>query len=336
VVPGDLDRPTGGNRFDRQLTTALTRLGTAVELRPVPGAWPVGSAADRARLGDALGSSRPVLVDGLLASGAPEQVQDAVRGGGRVHVLVHLPLALHSAPEEISAVRNALEGRALHAATGVVATSAWTATDLHWRHELPGVTVALPGAPRAALATGSAPALLRHLAAVSPVKDQLTVVEALAQITDQDWTAELTGALDVDPDYTARVRAAVARHRLSSRVRLTGPLTGAALEAAWSATDVLLLPSPVETWGLVITEALARGIPAVVSRGTGAQEALGRTPDGELPGAVVRAGSASDLAAATRDLLGAGRARARRAALTRREVLPEWRRTALTVQEAMS
>ena len=53
-----------------------------------------------------------------------------------------------------------------------------------------------------------------------------------------------------------------------------GALTGARLDAVWAATDLLLLTSASETFGMVVTEALARGIPAVVTGGTGAVEAL--------------------------------------------------------------
>jgi glycosyltransferase involved in cell wall biosynthesis len=199
--------------------------------------------------------------------------------------------------------------------------------------------VAVPGTVTVRPATGSVPPrppLLRQLAAVSPVKDQLGVVEALAQVGDLPWAAQLSGALDVDAGYTDTVRTAIDRHGLGDRVRLTGPLGGQALEDAWDETDVLLLPSRAETWGMVVTEALSRGIPAIVSSGTGAQEALGRTADGELPGALVPPGHPDALAAAIRHLLGPGREQARRAALERRQSLPTWQATALAVQEALA
>ncbi len=337
VVPRDLSRPTGGNRYDQALAAALTGLGADVELRPTPGRWPVATPADRAQLARRLAAASPVLVDGLVACGAPDEVAGAVACGGRVHVLVHMPLALDAGLDPgLAASLNTLEGKALRSASGVVATSAWTAADLRARHGQAAVTVAAPGAHPARVAGGSTPPLLRHLAAISPVKDQLTVVEALAQLCGEPWTARLTGAVDVDPAYTARVQATIATYGLTGRVCVTGPLSGDALERAWDATDVLLLPSVAETWGMAVTEALAHGVPAVVGRGTGAQEALGRTPDGDLPGAVVDPGSPRALAAAIRDLIGPGRDQARRAACARRQALPGWRETAEVVREALS
>jgi len=89
VVPADLDNPSGGNRYDSSLARALAELGTEVEQRPAPGRWPVATAVQRDRLAELLKGPDVVLVDGLLACGAPAAVEAAVGTGARVHVLVH-------------------------------------------------------------------------------------------------------------------------------------------------------------------------------------------------------------------------------------------------------
>jgi glycosyltransferase involved in cell wall biosynthesis len=336
VVPADLGIPTGGNRYDQSLAAALAQLGVEVELRPAPGRWPVGTGPERDRLAGLLRGPDPVLVDGLLAGGAPEAVAGAVAAGARVHVLVHLPLALETGLSHQAAARlSALERQALHAATGVLATSRWAASDLCRRHGLDAVAVARPGTEPAPAATGSTPPRLLHLASITPRKDQLTVIDALALVADLPWSADLTGSLDADPGYTGQVRAAIDRHRLGDRVRLTGPVTGERLDVAWSAADLLLLPSHAETWGMVVTEGLARGVPAVVGRGTGAEEALGRAPDGSVPGATVPPSDPAALAGVLRDLLGPGRERATAAARARAAALPRWPDTARDVLAAV-
>ena len=98
VVPADVHKPTGGNRYDRSLAAALHRLGTDVEQRLAAGGWPVATAADRDRLAQLMHGPDPVLVDGLVACGAPGAVARAVAGGCRLHVLVHMPLALDRPP----------------------------------------------------------------------------------------------------------------------------------------------------------------------------------------------------------------------------------------------
>jgi glycosyltransferase involved in cell wall biosynthesis len=336
VVPEDLEAASGGNRYDSALARALTELGTEVEQRPAAGRWPTATAGQQDRLAELLTGPDPVLVDGLLACSAPAAVRAAVGSGVRVHVLVHLPLALETGLSvEAAAAREALERQALRAATGVLATSRWAAQDLNRRHGLDRVAVAVPGTDPAPAAAGSRPPLLLQLASVTPRKDQLTVVRALAQLPELAWQADLTGPLENDPAYVTRVRQAIEQHGLAGRVRLTGPRGGPDLEAAWNRTNLLLLPSHAETWGMVVTEALARGIPAVVGRGTGAQEALGRAPDGSLPGAIVPPGDPGALAAALRELLGAGGARAADAARARGQELNRWQDTARDVLEAV-
>lgn len=338
VVPDDVAAPTGGNRYDRALAGALREAGTDVVERRAPGRWPAAAAGDRQRLAEVMRGPGDVLVDGLLACGAPDAVADAVAGGHRVHVLLHLPLALETGLDPGTARRlDALERRALHAATGVIATSHWAASHLSRHHGIADVAVAVPGTEPAPVATGSTPPRLLQLAAVTPRKDQLGVVEALARVSDLPWTARLVGPLDRDPAYTAAVRAAIDDHRLAGRIVLTGPLTGTALLQEWEAVDLLVLPSLAETFGMAVTEALSRGIPAVVGVGTGAQEALGSAPDGCVPGALVPPGDLVALAGALRELLstdgtlGIARSRAR----ARRRHLTPWRLTAEQVVSAL-
>ena len=49
------------------------------------------------------------------------------------------------------------------------------------------------------------------------------------------------------------------------RAQFTGVLTGEALARAFANMDVLAFPSFTETFGLVVLEALASGVPAVVT-----------------------------------------------------------------------
>jgi glycosyltransferase involved in cell wall biosynthesis len=111
--------------------------------------------------------------------------------------------------------------------------------------------------------------------ALTPTKGQDLLVAALAGVRDLPWTATLVGPLR-DPGHVDAVRAAIERHGLAGRVELTGPLTGAALGAAYAGTDLLVVPSRAETYGMVVTEALARGIPVLVSDAGGLPETLGR------------------------------------------------------------
>lgn len=119
---------------------------------------------------------------------------------------------------------------------------------------------------------------------------------------------------------------------------------GSALDAEWAAADLSLLISRAETFGLVVTESIARGVPVVVRAGTGAVEALAAgTPAGAddaaaLPETAVALGT--DPAPLTqvlrRWLSDPGlRARWQATAVAARDRLPGWDTTALTVLDAL-
>jgi glycosyltransferase involved in cell wall biosynthesis len=78
---------------------------------------------------------------------------------------------------------------------------------------------------------------------------------------------------------------------------------------------------------MVVTEALARGLPVIATAVGGLPEALGRTSDGRRPGLLVRPGDCGALAAAVRSWLTdtSLRQRLREAARERRSTLSGWR-----------
>jgi glycosyltransferase involved in cell wall biosynthesis len=342
VVPGNVRHNSGGNVYNAALARELADLGAAVETCPLDGDWPGGSAGDRRRLAKLLHTAPSVaLVDSLLACGAPDELEAAAAAGQHVWILLHMPLPDH--PEH--------ERRALRAAAGVICTSGSAAAGIRARHGLDGIRVALPGTAPAPLAAGSlsAGAGVPHFTAVAallPNKDQSLLLDALARLTDLPWTASLIGSDTADPAYAAQVRDSVERLGLAGRVSVPGELRGPALEAEWDAADLSLLISRAETYGLVVTESLARGIPVVVRGGTGAVEALAAgnlpgtpVPDMPLPGTAVGLGAdpapLADLLRRWLDDPGL-RKRWRDAAADARGRLSGWDATARTVLEFLS
>lgn len=349
VVPGNVRHNSGGNVYNAAIARELGVLGAAVETCPLDGDWPGGSAGDRRRLARLLRSAPSVsLVDSLLACGAPDELEAAAAAGQEVWILLHMPLPDHAEHER----------RALQAAAGVICTSGSAAAGIRARHGLAGIRVALPGTAPAPLAAGSLSAGVPHLVAVAallPNKDQSLLLDALARLTDLPWTGSLIGSDTTDPGYAAQLRDSVERLGLAGRVRIPGELRGPALEAEWDAADLSLLISRAETYGLVVTESLARGVPVVVREGTGAVEALAAgslsglpvpgsrpgtpVPDTPLPGAAVGLGTdPAPLSDLLRRWLGdAGlRKRWRDAAADARDRLPGWDATARTVLELLT
>lgn len=374
IVPGNVLHHSGGNAYNAALVRGLTALGAAVDVCRVDGHWPVASEEERRRLarllldgdfdGDLDSAARGnrngaaatqiTIVDGLVALGAPLEMEAAAAAGRPVWILVHMPLAAH--PD--------LEQRALAAAAGVICTSSTAAAEIQSRHNVAAhnpadaarlnparIHVALPGTDAAPPAAGSNPPHLVAVAALLPNKDQLLLLEALAGLTDLPWTAALVGSDSADPAYAEVVRGATTRLGLTGRVTVSGELTGEALDEAWHRADLSLLISRTEAYGMVVTESLARGIPVVVRDGTGAVEALAagspiaarEDDDGgggpALPGtAVVLGADPSPLAGVLRRWLTDPdlRSRWRESAQAARNRLPGWDATARTVLDSIA
>ena len=343
VVPAAVDdprRPSGGNRYDRAVLDALRANGWHVREALVPGGWPYPDRAARRTVGRLLATAspgEPVLVDGLIASAAADLVAGVARSR-RVVVLVHMPLG----PSDPSLAE--AEARMLRTVSAVVATSDWTRDWLISQAGVPAgaIHVAAPGAEPATPSRGSADGgRLLCVAAVTRAKGYDTLVAALSELaewpppTESRWRCTCVGSLEVESDFARWVLADAAG--LGGRVRFTGALTAAALTERYANADLLVLPSRSETWGMVISEALARGIPVVAADVGGVPQALGRSSDGRRPGLLVPPGEPSALAGALRRWLGdaALRSDLRSAAMIRRTALPGWDVTAARLAGAL-
>ncbi len=322
IVPEGIDdpaRPSGGNTYDRRVCDGLAGLGWTVDVHEVPGSWPDPDAAACRALAGALAhipAGAVTLLDGLVASAAPEVLTpEAARL--RLVALVHMPLG------------DARERAALSTAAAVVTTSRWARGAVIDLYGLPRerVHVAAPGVDPAEPAPGTrgGEALL-CVAAVTPGKGHDVLLDALAATAELPWRCRCVGSLDRDPAFAQRLRLHVDRGGLGGRMAFPGPAAGAALDRSYAGADLLVLPSRSETYGMVVTEALARGIPVVAADVGGVPEALGHGAGGDRPGALVPPGDPVALAAALRAWLGDAVLRRawRRAAHERRASLARW------------
>jgi glycosyltransferase involved in cell wall biosynthesis len=235
----------------------------------------------------------------------------------------------------------ARERSALSAAAAVVTTSDWTRRWLVDQYALrpAQVHVAEPGVDVAERAPGSdAGGELLCVAAVIPGKGHDVLLAALAAITDLAWRCVCVGALTRDPGFVQRLERQAREGGIRDRLLLAGPRTGADLDAAYAAADALVLASRAETYGMVVTEALAHGIPVLATRVGGLPEALGRTPAGQRPGVLVPPGDPSALEGAIEQWLGDPRLRLhlRHSAAERRPLLPSWSDTSAEVAAVLA
>jgi glycosyltransferase involved in cell wall biosynthesis len=331
VVPDAIDdpaRPSGGNAYDRYLCRGLTSIGWSVHEHAVPGFWERPDAASFAaldRVVQLIPDDAVVLLDGLVASTAPEVLVPQARRL-RLVVLVHMPLGHRPAGDWEVRMR---ESAVLSVAAAIVTTSAWSRRRLLELYPLSAdrVHVAEPAVDAATVATGTATGeALLCVAAVTPDKGHDVLLDGLATVTDLSWHCVCVGSLDRDPAFVEALRRRSLAGGLDERVFFAGPRTGADLDRRYAAADLMVLASRAETYGMVVIEALARGLPVVASDVGGLTEALGHGADGIRPGLLVPPDDPAALAAALRAWLGDAelRERLRRAARERRESLSGW------------
>ena len=345
VVPAELDdpaKPTGGNIYDRRIYEGLIDAGWSVTKHSAPGSWPLPDAAAEqalARLIGAIADGTVVLIDDLIASTVPGIVVPAAARLTLV-VLVHMSIGEappgHQVPDA-----EAREGAVLAAVAAVVTTSSWTRDRLLLRYALPPAKVhaAEPGVDPAELVSGTdGGGELLCVAAVAAHKGHDVLLAALAASADLPWRCVCVGTLDREPAFVENLRHQAEQAGIADRVCFSGLLTGTDLAHAYAAADVLVLPSHAETYGMVVTEALARGLPVITTAAGGLPEALGRTSDGRRPGLLVPAGDSRALAAAIRRWLVDADLRQglRSAARERRSALTGWDLTSSRIAQVLA
>lgn len=303
AIPGDIRSPTGGYAFDRRVMALLPDFGVTVSHIALPGSFPNPTAADITKTAQLLASPKPgaiLLVDGLAYGAFPPELVASLNG--RVIALIHHPLFLETGLTHARKLElKASEENALRRANHVVVTSRATSRILieHMGLDREKVTVAEPGTDPAGRATGTgAPLHILAVGAVLPRKGYNLLVEALSALTDIDWRLTIAGALDRHPHAVATLRETIDRNKLSGRVKLAGKVVPATLDRFYESADLFVSASLFEGYGMVLAEAMARGLPIVTATGGAAGDTAG-----QAAALHVEAGNVAELSTALRRAL---------------------------------
>ena len=232
-----------------------------------------------------------------------------------------------------------LERAVIDVADQCIATSRVTADRLMAEGLARRVVVAEPGADRLPrpVTGGQEPSGWRlRLLFVGNIlrrKRVLELCEAFSRLSTSSVELALVGA-ELEPDYAASVRATVLSAGVADRVRFLGPLPAAGVAEQLGLADALVLPSALEGYGMVLSEALWSAVPVIAARVGAAEQLINQTSAGLLYEPNDDAALGATLGAFVGD--DALRKRLRRAAWDAAEVLPRWRDTALVLGAALT
>lgn len=137
-----------------------------------------------------------------------------------------------------------------------------------------------PTAARRALGIDEQCFLVGHVGRLAPEKNLGFLANAVGGFLVAHPQAHfvVTG----DGPARAEMQAILAARGVSERAHFTGPLAGQALIDLYHALDVFAFASHTETQGMVLTEAMAAGVPVVAVDAPGAREVVHDREDGRL------------------------------------------------------
>jgi glycosyltransferase involved in cell wall biosynthesis len=264
--------------------------------------------------------------------------RSAPAGLRRVLLIHHLTAWEHSeGPARSELLR--LEKAAIDAADTCVATSLVTADRLLSERLSPAVQVAEPGADRlprpetAGQEPSGARVRLLFVGNILPRKRVRELAEAFAGLPHAHAELVLVGT-ELEPAYAAGIRDTIARAGVAERVRFLGTLATLDVADQLALADVLVLPSALEGYGMVLSEALWASVPVIAARVGAAEQLISRSGAGLLYEPDDDAALGAALASFVGDA--ALRFKLRQAAWLAADQLPRWRDTALALRATLA
>jgi glycosyltransferase involved in cell wall biosynthesis len=163
--------------------------------------------------------------------------------------------------------------RAARSAQRVIVPSTFTRDDVARRYRIPESKIdVIPEAPVLAIGTREPPPgpYLLAVGDLRKKKNFTTLARAYAQLRDEGLPHRLIIA-GIDAGEGPAIRAAAG----NALVELPGYVADDHLDALIRGTDLVVHPSLYEGFGLILVEAMARGVPLVVANATALPETAG-------------------------------------------------------------
>jgi glycosyltransferase involved in cell wall biosynthesis len=104
------------------------------------------------------------------------------------------------------------------------------------------------------------------LSRLHPIKGVADLVHAWRNVRPHGWRLEIVGGGDTA--YRRELESLVGASRLEGEIRIRDEVTDNEKWAIYAASDLFVLPSYSENFGVVVAEALGAGLPVITTKGT--------------------------------------------------------------------
>jgi glycosyltransferase involved in cell wall biosynthesis len=298
LIYGSLVNQSGGYLYDRMLVEHLEAAGDQVEVISL------AEGNYLRHLGDNLSRSLrkqlgelevDLLLQDELNHPSLFQINYSLRKKISYSIvsIVHHLRSSESHPGWQSPIYRWVERRYLESVEAFIFNSQTTQSVVEnmLAHQVPGI-VAYPAGDRLAAdltleeivsrARQPGPLRLLFLGNVIPRKGLDLLLSSLARVPRDQWSLDVVGSLEMDPFYARSVKRLVKRYGFDNQVKFYGFMGKEDLRRVMSDSQVLVVPSEYEGFGIAYLEGMGFGLPAIATTGGGAGEIISHGDDGYL------------------------------------------------------
>jgi len=265
LSPGDPSQRTGGFLYNARMVKGLQDLGVDVSVVDLAGEWPWPAEPQTHEQTLAQIADHSVVVaDGLLWPGLDPSIRRELCRRCSVWVVVHSLVDKEQVHGDVQTMAQR-EVDALKGVHGWFATSQRTADLLGERLGTAHRMVVVPGTDRVHGRARGEPRSLLSVGHLIPRKGHDALLRVLSELKELPWTLRIVGSPHRDSDYATALFTLRDELGLNGRVEFVGECDSVALEEEYRRAEVLVHAAHFEAYGMVLTEALARGLPVISS-----------------------------------------------------------------------
>lgn len=298
ILYGDLEKMTGGFLYDRMMVEYLQKHGDSVEVLSLP--WRSygpslllnGSLSLIGRLKK--GSFDLVLEDELIHPSL-FIINRTLRNIIQLPIIaiVHHLRSDEERPDWRNRFYGAIEKRFLRTIDGFIFNSRATRNAvIPWTKKTVPSVIAYPGRDRLGLTITEeelafrvgrdGPLELLFVGALIPRKGLHTLIAALATLDPAIWHLTVAGDQNRDVRYMKALRRQITDAGIKDQVSILGEVSDPHLVALFRNSQILIVPSSLEGFGISYAEGMGFGLPAIASQRGGAGEIVAQGENGFL------------------------------------------------------